>query len=182
MLSPKIVGFCGYPGSGKDEAAKILIAHGWQRLAFADPLRAMLLALDPLVFTAGDKGIQRLSVLVENKGWIEAKKLPEVRCLLQRMGTEAGRNVLGENIWVDTAQRSIEIGKRVIFTDVRFPNEAEMIHSRGGKLYWVGRPGVDRVNVHSSENYSFEIDGRILNDGTIEDLHNKVLEIVGISL
>lgn len=203
-MSPKIVGFCGYPGSGKDEAAKILIAHGWQRLAFADKLRAVALGSDPMIhvfpeehasigtnpqilinkgaFCSGGHYFIRLTALLKVVDWHAAKKCADVRRFLQKLGTEGVRDNLGINSWVDAAERSIEVGTRVVFTDTRFPNEAEMIRSRGGKLYWMDRRSIDRTHQHSSEDYPFEFDGTLRNDGTIADLHNKVLELVGISL
>ncbi len=222
--SPKIIGFCGYPGSGKDEAAKFLTARGWQRVAFADPLRAMALAIDPYVALstpADDSGQEmkvcawgdgetfkvrklghdpdpdpmnrnmvntvsmvRLSRLVHHLGWTRAKLHPEVRRLLQRIGTEAVRGIVGENTWVDIAERTIEVGKRVVFTDVRFANEAEMIRRRGGLICKIVRPGRENAahNQHSSESYPFTMDCVMRNDGTLAELENQVLEIAGISL
>lgn len=47
-MSPRVVGFAGPAGVGKSTAAALLAAEGgWRLLAFADPLRAMALALHP---------------------------------------------------------------------------------------------------------------------------------------
>lgn len=183
-FTPKIIGFCGYPGSGKDEAAKVLVAQGWQRVAFADKLREMALAIDPLIGSDmhGDK--ISLSKWVDKRGWLEAKKHPEVRRLLQRIGTEAVRDIIGPDTWVQLAERSMLIGKHVVITDCRFPNEAAMIRQRGGLLCWIDRPGCEAPahNQHSSEAYGFKIDEIINNTGSVEQLHNAVLELAGIPL
>ena len=42
-----LVGITGYAGSGKDTAALALLNNGFERRAFADPLRAGLLGIDP---------------------------------------------------------------------------------------------------------------------------------------
>lgn len=180
--SPKIIGFCGYPGSGKDVAAEFLVARGWQRVAFADPLRKMALAIDPWICDM--HGRERLSDLVKLNGWLEVKKLPEVRRLLQYIGTQAVREIIGPNTWVDIAVRSMEPCRSVVITDVRFANEAEMIRRRGGLICWVQRDsaGDRRHNAHISEQYPFTMDRAINNNGTLQELENKILELAGISL
>lgn len=202
--APKIIGFCGYPGSGKDAAAKFLIARGWQRIAFADKLRSVALGSDPYiritreelaggpgnrltaagcVSATGEKFI-RLTDLVKVVGMDEAKKVADVRRFLQKLGTEGVRDNLGELSWVDAAERSIEPNKRVVITDCRFANEAEMIRRRGGLICNIFRLGVKEVahNSHISESYPFTPDCGIENNGTLAELENRVLELAGYSL
>lgn len=136
-----------------------------------------------------------------------------VRELLQKLGTEAMRDGLHENVWVNalfadytlnqvwkTAKElnsevagSVEEYPNWIITDMRFPNEMEAIVARGGITIRVVRPDfienaltgqkfpvkVHR-NLHASET---ALDGHtmhydIINDGTIEDLIEKVKEIL----
>jgi hypothetical protein len=178
-----IIGLSGYAGAGKDEAAKVLIGLGYTRIAFADVLREMAVAIDPYIYEVlpGENDIhmfRRLSDVIENYGWDEAKNMfPDVRRLLQRLGTEAGRNILGENIWVDTAFGRAK-GGRICVTDVRFLNELEGIRSRGGKVLRIERPGVGPRNDHPSETSLVDatFDAVIQNDGSIEQLHARVLE------
>lgn len=177
----EIIGLAGYSTSGKDSAADALIAEGYERIAFADVLRDIAVAIDPYVYEVAevDEDIfifRRLSAVIQSYGWDYSKnEFPDVRRLLQRLGTEAGRGILGENIWVDTAFGRVKTD-RVVFTDVRFPNEAEGIKSRGGVVVRIDRPGVGPRHQHPSEtslvNYPF--DHHIENDGTLEDLHQKV--------
>ena len=85
-----IIGLTGYARSGKDSVAKVLVDHyGFIRLAFADPIRDLLLEVNPIL----DKG-NRLSSLVDEYGWDIAKAQPEVRRLLQTLGVGA-RKVFG---------------------------------------------------------------------------------------
>ena len=43
---------------------------------------------------------------IEERGYTEAKaEFPEVRRLLQVFGTEVGRDLFGENVWVDIMKR-----------------------------------------------------------------------------
>ena len=44
------IGLTGYPCSGKNALADVLVAeHGFTSIAFADPIREALLGLDPIV-------------------------------------------------------------------------------------------------------------------------------------
>lgn len=179
-----IVGLSGYAQSGKDTAAEVLTKRGFTRIAFADILRDMAFAIDPYVRTntKADKDIvifERLSSAIKNYGWDFAKEeFPDVRRLLQRLGTEAGREILGENIWVDTALNNAP--ENTVVTDVRFPNEVEGIEKRGGVVIRITRPGVGPKNEHASENSleGWEWEYEIENDGSIQDLHDAVLSIV----
>lgn len=179
-----IIGLAGFAGSGKDEAAKALVGLGYRRIAFADVLREMALAIDPFVFerAEGDGDIyifRRLSAVIQNYGWDDAKnEFPDVRRLLQRLGTEAGRDILGENIWVDTALGR-ETTDKLVVTDVRFPNEVEGVRKRGGIVVQIQRPGVGPRNDHASETslLNYEFDAVIVNNGTIDELHEKMINL-----
>lgn len=183
----QVIGFCGYAGSGKDEAAKALVEDGWQRVSFADPIREMALAIDPIIGvqfieSTGRMGeIQRLSRIVEESSWNNAKQFSEVRRLLQRIGTEAGRDILGQDVWVNIGRdRALSCGKSVVFTDVRFPNEVAMIRELGGQIVRIYRPGVGPANGHSSETLidSIEADATIHNSGSQEFLWSEARSAV----
>jgi hypothetical protein len=160
---PCIIGLAGYAQSGKDTMGRILVEeHGFTRIAFADTLRDMLYAMNPLVEWEnknGEYGVWFVQDIVDTFGWEFAKKsvaersTSGVRHLLQRLGTEAGRDILGQNIWVDTAMKKAAEVKngRVVFTDVRFPNEADAITEAGGTLWRMQRAGQSAVNTHVSE-------------------------------
>ncbi len=177
---PSLIGLWGYAGAGKDTAAEALVADGWTRAAFAGPVYAALLALDPKVADHG----WRVSDVVHEQGWDSAKRsYPEVRRLLQRMGTEAGRRVHGENVWIDALFRTVDPGQRVVITDVRYENEAAEIRHRGGRVISITRPGVGPANDHASESglTGWPFDYALVNDGTPVDLHAKMRAIVGLA-
>lgn len=175
-----IIGLCGYPRVGKDSIAQILCTHhGFERIAFADPLRKALLSLDPYIRT-GDT-YARISRVIETVGWDEAKKIPEVRDLLQRMGTEAGRDIHGEDCWVRIAEREIENCIRpIVVTDVRFCNEVAMLRKHGAMICHVVRPGFEKVNEHSSEqmDYNAISDLAVYNQGERSDIQQMVQAIL----
>src|SRR5438128_6335704 len=106
-VSPKLIGITGYAQHGKDTVGKMLVEHfGYERHAFADQLKAMALVLDPWIVSE-DQFRARLSDIVEREGWEAAKTVPEIRIFLQVRGTEAVRDMVGENAWVDALDRVV---------------------------------------------------------------------------
>jgi len=130
-----------------------------------------------------------------------------VREFLQKLGTEAMRDGLHENVWVNALFADYKHSKTCnckkgcrcahdlpnwIITDMRFPNELEAVVEKGGITIRVVRRqtivldgakytiGVDPYNEHPSETAldGAEFDYEIINDGTIEDLVEKVREIL----
>jgi hypothetical protein len=65
------------------------------------------------------------------------------RQLLQRLGTDVMRDHFRQDVWTKALERKLEVGDfahdHVAICDVRFPNEAEMIHRLGGKVIRVDR-------------------------------------------
>lgn len=179
-----MIGVSGYARAGKDTVGAYLTEnHGFTRLAFADTLKRFALAINPIVFASDDGEILRLYTLLEESGfdWEQAKKLNEVRELLQRIGTEGGREILGENVWVDGTLNGIDPhGDNWVVTDVRFPNEAAAIKGRGGFVWRVERPDTKPVNGHPSETAldDYPFDAVIENNGTLEDLYRRVDEFL----
>jgi hypothetical protein len=176
----KLIGVAGFARSGKDTVASYLVRnHGYTRLAFADPMREMLFEINPIVSGMLNQPL-RVQEVVKSLGWDEAKvKIPEVRELLQRLGTDAGRKVLGQTIWLDTILKKINsIEDKVVISDVRFEDECEFIRVNGGKVIRVFRPNVTSVNNHVSDKWLPDacIDHEIRNDGSIADLEIKVAE------
>jgi hypothetical protein len=179
----KVIGLCGYAGAGKDAAAWGLTQRGWTKVAFADPVRQSLLNLNPTVINPVNGMPLRLSEALSEYGWDKIKLWPQVRTLLQRIGTEAGRNIHGQDCWVNIARRKIDgLSGDVVVTDVRFLNEVAMIRELGGQIIRITRPGVGPVNAHISETLPFEPDAEIINDGTVMELELHMLEAAGMPL
>lgn len=101
---PNPIGLTGRATSGKDSVGQILVSeYQYTRVAFADALKSMALALDPIVDRLGQETLLhpvRLHALVRADGWEAAKMNPEVRRFLQALGTEAVRDHLGEDAWI----------------------------------------------------------------------------------
>lgn len=171
-----LIGLSGYARSGKDTAAELLcLNYAFKRHSFADVMRDSMYKLNPY---ATDK--IRVAELVDEHGWDVAKTYPEVRRLLQVFGTEVGREMFGQNFWIDQAFKQIDPAANVVIADVRFPNEADAIKQRGGHVIRINRHNVTAVNSHKSEhamdNYLF--DHVIYNDGTLDDLADNVFMLM----
>jgi hypothetical protein len=123
----------------------------------------------------------RVRDIIDQHGWDGYKATPygkEIRELLQRLGTEAGRQTLWDSIWIDAALHDLDPNKNYVITDVRFPNEAEAVRERGGVLWRISRVGVGPANSHASEisldDYSF--DKVVENNGSLEDYRQEVVD------
>jgi hypothetical protein len=132
-----------------------------------------------------------------------------VREFLQKLGTEAMRDGLHTNVWVNAlfadynatgynytgCENKVIQGEweypNWIITDMRFPNEMEAVVERKGITIRVVRPhGYTNphtgeykempLSYHASETSldDSKFDYEILNDGSIEDLVEKVREIL----
>lgn len=171
------IGLLGYAGSGKDTVAAYLASRGYTRVAFADPVRSVLLSVNPIITRDG----LRLRSAVEEYGWDTAKRtIPEVRVLLQGLGAGV-RDTLGESTWLDHALRRLDaLPGPVVVTDVRYRNEALALRSRNFLLVLVQRPGVGPANSHQSEvDIPVELaDAVLTNDGSIPELHAAVDALV----
>jgi len=176
MPTCRVIGFTGYAGAGKDEAADTLTAFGFKKLGFADPMYDIALVLNPWLFRFGI--LFRLSWAVRALGWTRAKKIPAVRRYLQTLGTEVGRTFFGESVWVDFLARRMRSGGKYTVTNVRYPNEAELIRRMGGHIIRIERPGTGPANGHSSEHQPIHADAVIFNAGTIRELRIQVAETV----
>lgn len=174
-MTTLLIGFAGAKRAGKTLATELLMQkHGVVGMGFAQPLRVFvgeLLGLDA----------DQLETHKETQvPFLREGVTP--RTMLQTLGTEWGRQLVDPDIWVTVAMRSAdaarEAGYAVAFADVRFPNEAEAIRSRGGIIVNVTREGTGSGDAHVSEaglpaelvNYT------IANDGTPSDLYDALLE------
>jgi len=178
-----IIGLIGRARAGKDTvAARLVEAHGYVRVAFADALREVALAFDPIIVPvetaspAHPWAAARLSEIINQYGWEEAKdRYPEVRRTLQRLGCAIRDQ--DRDFWVRIVHGKINDETRpVVVSDVRFANEATMLRQLGGRLVRVVRPGLAATDTHVSETAldrwpTYTV---LYNDSDISALHARV--------
>jgi hypothetical protein len=178
-LVPRVemIGLSGWARNGKDTVAEHLIAnYGYEQVSFAAPMKEALYRLNPKI-TINDVPNLPVKLGVDLYGWDELKTHgPEIRGLLQRFGTEVGREMFGEDFWVDAAINSIPDGSKVVVSDVRYPNEAEAVKKLGGQVWRVVRPGYGAANDHASEHAlnDYNFDEVLENSGSVQALYELV--------
>ena len=163
MTPPPLVGLTGPIGAGKDSVgAQLQSRHGYTRVALADPIREALELLNPMMIHPDTGRLTNLDALLDRLGWADVKRrVPEARRMLQVLGTEVGREILGPDCWaVIMARRVAELraaGHPVVVTDVRFWNEVNAIRDAGGIIVTLKGP-YGPPNAHASEN---QLDGLV---------------------
>lgn len=165
-----IVGIAGAAGSGKNTVGDIFRGYGYVDRSFAEPIKEMLCTLLGVPMTKWDDRKWRERVVPGMGGTVTP------RILAQTLGTEWGRDVIYSNIWVNIALNRIPINTDVIFTDVRFINEAEAITARGGVMLKVVRHIDSPIPEHSSEHGLDGWNGAYIieNFGSLEELKDQV--------
>jgi hypothetical protein len=219
-----IIGINGYSGSGKDTVGTIIQylncnnpqtsiekicadyseyeywldeQSGWEIRKFAGKLKDIASHLTGLdVEDFEDQEFKKTNLGTE--WWTtcdEGLQPMTVRDFLQKLGTDALRTGLHENVWVNALMVDYKREKlcdcekecRCIFnlpnwiiTDVRFPNEAKAIKDKGGIIIRVDRPGVKPINNHLSEIGldGWKFDYRIANVSDIFALKQTVEQIL----
>lgn len=161
-----ILGISGKMRTGKNVIADYLVSqYHFTQTAFADKLKEISMDLF---------GLTREECF--------DKKTPRSRDVLQRVGV-AMRDVQ-ENIWCEYVLKNISEGQDVVISDVRFPNEVEMIKEYGGKIIRVNRLleqefGMDHISETALDKYEF--DYSIDNNGTLDELYKRIDTIMGNS-
>lgn len=152
-----IIGFCGPAGSGKSTAAAHLVAHhGFTRVRFAGPLKAMMRAL-------GCTEDEVDGALKEAPCALLGGRTP--RQAMQWLGTEWGREMIAPDLWLRAWAAEADRHPLVVCDDVRFPNEEAAIRERGGLIVRIQCPWAGSAYAgHASESYPVRADMAVRND------------------
>lgn len=205
----KLIGISGKIGSGKDTIYNIIkesytLPNGkvWQNMKFAGKLKAVASLLTGIPIEKFEDQEFKKTILGSEWGKpnkqnplsaiepfkdITVIEMMSVRDLLQKLGTEAMRNGLHENVWVNALFSDYTKDQYWIITDVRFPNEFKAIKEKGGIVIRVNRPShsnhmVKVVNDHPSETAldGYDFDYIIENDGDLKKLKSKIKSLLEI--
>lgn len=184
----KVIGLAGPMGAGKDTVGALLSMVGYGMMAFGDGLRDEVYRhltrdLKPSIPLDGSMNYLRdawVALMTYPEAVYRKPTEPAARIVLQWWGTEY-RRAQDPDYWVKAFSARVRPGQRVVVTDVRFQNESDWIHQRGGQVWWIDRPADDRETVgiedHPSEKFSgVKVDRTIHNEGTLRDLAIRVRE------
>ena len=172
-----LVGITGRARSGKDTIAKYLEKyHAFTLDSFAAPIRSML------VHTLGLKNLEELDSIKHIPNTILGGNTP--RYAMQTIGTEWGRGMINDSIWIDSCIARIEKYDRAIISDVRFDNEAERIKNRGGvilKVHRTNEPYIQEADHASEQGIRADlVDYHIVNNETVDDLYANIERLMKI--
>lgn len=158
-----IIGLSGKKRSGKDTVCQIiqsLLDLQVERMAVADTLKE-----EAVDFLSKDFLAPSRETMLEEIGLDQTKE--KYRMFLQWWGTEFRKEICGvPDYWVNLLRERIAKSPSdvIVITDVRFPDEAEMIKSHPiSELWRVERPSLEDEqpkDVHPSEcaldDYTFD--------------------------
>lgn len=166
-------------GCGKDtvtlmimralEKAGVVIRHK----KFATPIREIVSILTG-VPTSVTETTEGKAIFIPKAGKTIGKLLQDIGSAMKQAGHD--------EVWIDAAFVGID-KDNVIFSDVRFPKELQVVKERNGIVIEVRREGGPEINplagrssLHESETAlrGCEVDFVIENNGTVEELEEKV--------
>jgi hypothetical protein len=201
----RIIGVFAQLGNGKDEVANYLVNQlnneiyssnemvktPWRRVGFADAVKKVFMDS----FDVNWAFIEEWKRKDENPPGFDTT----IRKGLQQIGD--GFRKIQNDVWIRTALRG---DNPIVISDGRYINEAKMIKEKGGLNIILWRPGFENNDPNPSESqirpivdwfaeYNEEgetklgfgaatelkcFDYFLKNDGTLEDLYNKIDEFV----
>jgi hypothetical protein len=180
-----LIGIIGKKRSGKDTSGDYLVNEkNFIKYSFANPIK---------------RGVMELFGFTEDQVFGDAKDIidPEwgitPRTVLQIMGTEVFQydipryipelQSIGRGFWVKRFKQWYQLNKslNIVICDVRFQHEVDSILDMGGIVWRVERPNLLGGDEHASEKEMDLIKGvttKIQNDGTLNDLYNKIDSLI----
>lgn len=211
-----LIGISGYSGSGKDTVGAIIQylqcsnvgnlsiedvvkdykdhewwleeQSGWEVRKFAGKLKDIAEHLTGIPLEKfEDPEFKKTNLDPE---WAVHHLPMTVREFLQKLGTDAMRDGLHTDVWVNALMvdyKPIDYNDdeqphlpNWVITDTRFVNEAHAIKSRGGIIIRVDRPGIKPINNHPSEVGldKWDFDYKIVNVSGIYELKENVKDIL----
>lgn len=129
-----------------------------------------------------DGEVERLTQLISRVGAHRANAHADVRRFYQRLGVEGVRDHLGQDAWLARVDQTIRsVDGPVVVTDVRFPNEAELVRAHGGLVVRTERPGTTPAGGHISDTgvAALAVDETLANDDDLRALSDQVTARVG---
>lgn len=172
-----LIGLYGPSRAGKDSVAGFLAEDfGFEQRAMAKAIRNILLALNPIIRDNDGEYWYMQDLYNAYEGdWdkIKAASRDSVDYMI-RLG-QSCRDELDMDIWLNKVLPPVPsvLGHKVVISDVRQPNEYEAITARGGQVWKITRPDLEKRGMDGLlEGYDFPV--VIDNRGSLSDLRGLV--------
>jgi hypothetical protein len=204
-LKRKIIGLCGFIGSGKGSVADILVEHcGFTKISYADKVKDSVATIFdwPRHLLEGDTVESREWRDTPDEFWTaELGRTMTPRIAMQTVGTECMRNGFDNEIWALTVKRKLleNPDTNFVIPDIRFFNERKLVRTTGGEVWRIKRGKdpewlakaisdnkydttwmLDYADIHESEwrwiDDANEFDKIILNDNLLPELTAEVIK------
>jgi hypothetical protein len=193
-----IIGLNGRLKAGKDTTYSVIknyLPHA-EQVSFAAPLKesaaaAIGVTVEELELLKGIEEIKFRPHIEDSRDLegadfnffikMKSKAVFNVRQYLQWYGTEAHRDVFGQDFWVDQAlPLDLDHHERLlVVTDMRFPNEMERVIALGGVTVKVVRETATAHSNHPSEqNLDAGIQHFLDNTGDLDALHDNTRRLL----
>ena len=176
-MTKVIIGFAGKKGCGKSTAATHLCQKlGFVKHSFADPLKAMTYQFI--------KGFGYSDMDVDHYMRVD-KEFPipligrSARLIMQTLGTEWGRNCIRDDVWVRVERYRLISTKAqwIVYDDIRFENEAELIRDKGGVIIHIDRDDLVDPDHHASERGIINHDDDLFIDNDADDVKDFLFDL-----
>ena len=193
-----IIGICGFQSAGKDTIAHLLInKYGFKKLSFATAVKDIVSIMfgwprDKLEGLTKEDRQWRETI---DTWWAHKLQMPQLtpRYVLQYIATDLFRNHFHPEIWITIVEKQLNQFENIVITDCRFENEINLIIKYGAKIinvykenhewvykYKMGEEVKEIEKMHRSEyewircHYDYEVS----NNGTIDELYEKIIDII----
>lgn len=154
---PRLIALTGPKGVGKSTYAKFMAGENGVVLSFATPLKTMLRTIADDAYIYGAKKNEVIPHLGVTG-----------RYCLQTLGTEWGRMTVNKDIWVNCMRNKLTKAlfdeyHPVIIDDLRFENEAKLVHELDGEVWELDRKNfAPELDCHVSEAGVRSVDRMVL--------------------
>lgn len=127
-----LLGFTGLKRCGKDTATAYVLSKFKKssQLMLADPMKRGLMVMFGFTW-------EQVNGINYDREQIEPDYGVSIRHMLQTLGTEWGRNMLNENVWLNRQAALMAEDPHTIYvmSDVRFENEANFCRKHGTLIH-----------------------------------------------
>ena len=173
-----IIGILGIAGSGKDTIADYLVEnYNYKKDSFAKSLKdatAVMFNWDREMLE-GSTPESRAQREIPDQWWSEKLEMSwSPRIALQHLGTNVLRKKFYDGIWLSSLENRLLTAKHnTVISDVRFPNEVELIRRSNGILICVERGEQPEWQFTATQANRGESNSRIIMQTKYSDVHES---------